>query len=119
MNGANSLKQTFDEVALLYNAVRPRYPEALFSTLIDITNLGANAKLLEIGAGTGQATKPLAEDGFQITAIELGSSLAEVAKQELRDYTNVQVINTSFEEAEFLPLTWCLQPLLFIGLIRR
>lgn len=106
MNGANSLKQTFDEVAILYNAVRPRYPEALFSTLIDITNLGANAKLLEIGAGTGQATKPLAEDGFQITAIELGSSLAEVAKQELRDYTNVQVINTSFEEAEFLPRTF-------------
>lgn len=106
MNDTNSLKRTFDEVALLYNAVRPRYPGALFSTLIDITHIDADATLLEIGAGTGQATKPLAQKGFQITAVELGHSLATVAKHELASYANVQVINTSFEEADFLPKTF-------------
>jgi SAM-dependent methyltransferase len=103
MNDTNLLKQTFDEVALLYNTARPRYPDALFSTLIDITNIGADATLLEIGAGTGQATQPLAQKGFQITAVELGQSLAEVAKNELHNYKNVQVLNTSFEAADFFP----------------
>jgi len=106
MNNINPLKQTFDEIALLYNAVRPRYPGELFSTLIDITHIDEDSTLLEIGAGTGQATKPLAQKGFQITAVELGSSLAEVAKSELKDYTKVQVVNTSFEEADFLPETF-------------
>jgi len=103
MNDTNSLRQTFDEAALLYNAARPRYPDALFSTLIDITNIGADATLLEIGAGTGQATQPLAQKGFKITAVELGQSLAEIAKNELRNYKNVQVLNTSFEAAVFSP----------------
>lgn len=103
MNDTNSLKKTFDEVALLYNEVRPRYPEELFATMIDITGVDTDATLLEIGAGTGQATKTLAQKGFQITAVELGHSLAEVAKRELEDYPNVQVVNSSFEEAELLP----------------
>ncbi|MES1219199.1 MAG: class I SAM-dependent methyltransferase [Bacteroidota bacterium] len=102
----NSPKQIFDKVALLYNAVRPRYPEELFSALIDVAGLHQDAALLEIGPGTGQATKPLAEKGFQITAVESGYSLAEVAKMELKDYSNVQVINTSFEEADFLPASF-------------
>jgi SAM-dependent methyltransferase len=106
MNDTNLLKQAFDEVASLYNAVRPRYPQELFSTLIDNTHLEIDATLLEIGAGTGQATKPLAQRGFQITAVELGYSLAEVAKSELEEYTNVQVLNTSFEEADFFPKTF-------------
>lgn len=94
----SSRRQTFDEVALLYNEARPRYPAELFDTLIDIVGLGTNAKLLEIGPGTGQATKPLAQRGFDITAIELGASLAEVAKHELHDYNNVKVLTGAFEQ---------------------
>ena len=95
----NSLRQTFDEVALLYNEARPRYPDKLFSTLIDLTDLDADATLLEIGPGTGQATKPLAQKGFKITAIELGNALAAVARHELINYKNVQILNVSFEKA--------------------
>jgi SAM-dependent methyltransferase len=103
MSSDKTLRQTFDEVALLYNEARPRYPDDLFLTLMDVTKLDANAALLEIGAGTGQATIPLAQKNFQITAVELGQSLADVARHELQKYKNVQVLNTSFEEAVFLP----------------
>lgn len=96
----SSLRHTFDEVALLYNKARPYYPGALFSTLISVTGLDKNSKLLEIGPGTGQATKPLAEKGFHITAVELGVALAEVAKYELRNYKNVQIFTGSYEEIE-------------------
>src|SRR5689334_14109367 len=98
MSQDNSLKHTFDEVAALYNIARPRYPEKLFSTLIEVTGLHGNSKLLEIGPGTGQATKPLAKRGFDITAIELGAALSEVAKYELLDYKNVRVYTGAFEE---------------------
>ena len=98
MNENNFLRQTFDEVALLYNAARPCYPDELFSTLIDITDLHESSRLLEIGAGTGQATKPLAKKGFDITAIELGVAMAEVAKYELRDHRNVRIVTGAFEE---------------------
>jgi hypothetical protein len=32
-------RSTFDEVAELYDAIRPRYPEVLFAALITITGL--------------------------------------------------------------------------------
>jgi len=98
MTRNNSLRHTFDEVALLYNEARPRYPDELFSVLIDVTGLHKGSKLLEIGPGTGQATKPLAKKGFDITAVELGSALAEVARHELHDYKNVQILTGAFEE---------------------
>ena len=104
MTEFNFLRQTFDEVPLLYNEVRPGYPDELFSTLIDVTGLHKDSKLLEIGPGTGQATKPLAKKGFEITAVELGNSLTELAKYELRHYNNVQVFPGAFEEIE-LPAT--------------
>ena len=98
MTGYNSLRQTFDEVALLYNDARPCYPDELISTLIAVTNLHKASTLLEIGPGTGQATKPLAKQGFNITCIELGAALAEVAKYELQDYKNVKILVDAFEE---------------------
>jgi len=104
MTRNNTLRQTFDEVASLYNEARPCYPNELFSVLIDVTGLHKDAKLLEIGPGTGQATKSLAEKGFDIIAIELGVALAEVAKYELRDYKKVQIITGAFEEIT-LPAT--------------
>jgi SAM-dependent methyltransferase len=99
MSENNSLRQTFDQVALRYHEARPRYPDDLFSVLIDVTGLHQNSKLLEIGPGTGQATKSLAEKGFDITAIELGATLAEVARHELRDHKNVRIITDAFEKA--------------------
>jgi ubiquinone/menaquinone biosynthesis C-methylase UbiE len=98
MTDQHSLRHTFNEAASIYNEARPRYPDDLFSALIDSTEISRGAKLLEIGPGTGQATKPLAERGFDITAVELGEALAEIAKQELRDYKNIQIIKGAFEE---------------------
>lgn len=91
---------TFDNEAELYHAVRPNYPEELFETLITDTKLDKNARLLEIGPGTGQATKPLAEHGYHITAIELGENLFRVAKEKLAEFSNVELILGDYETIE-------------------
>ncbi|AEV99791.1 hypothetical protein A4D02_26110 [Niastella koreensis] len=98
MTDNNLLKRTFDEVALLYNEIRPRYPDRLFLTLIEEAGLQPGSTLLEIGPGTGQATRPLAVNGFKITAVELGAGLADVARYELQEFKNVQIITGAFEE---------------------
>jgi SAM-dependent methyltransferase len=93
-------KSTFDDVAELYDAIRPRYPEALFAELVRGAELQPDARLLEIAPGTGQATLPLAQRGYRITAVELGASMARVARDRLAAYPNVAVVNASFEAVD-------------------
>jgi SAM-dependent methyltransferase len=90
----------FDEVAELYDAIRPRYPEALFAQLIRVANLRWNAQFLEIASGTGQATLPLARRGYRITCMELGREMARVARKKLRPFPNVDIVNAPFEEVQ-------------------
>jgi SAM-dependent methyltransferase len=93
-------RSTFDDVAELYDASRPRYPDALFAELVRRAELQPDARLLEIAPGTGQATLPLAQRGYRITAVELGASMARVARDRLAAYPNVAVVNASFEAAD-------------------
>lgn len=52
---------TFDQVADRYDAARPHYPEDLFDARVELTltALEPGARLLEVGCGTGKATRPL------------------------------------------------------------
>jgi SAM-dependent methyltransferase len=102
----DTLKQTFDAEAELYNEMRPTYPEEVFDTLVTSTGIDGDARLLEVGPGTGQATKSLAARGFSIVAVELGKELAAVARRELAQYKNVEVITGAFEDVELAPLSF-------------
>jgi ubiquinone/menaquinone biosynthesis C-methylase UbiE len=90
----------FDKVAELYDAIRPHYPEALFARLVRVAGLKSNAQLLEIATGTGQATLSLAKRGYRITGVELGEEMARIARNSLRAYPSVHIVNASFEEAQ-------------------
>ena len=62
----------FDLVAEQYDRARPTYPAALFDDIVALSGVPDGGRVLEIGCGTGQATRPMAERGYRITAIELG-----------------------------------------------
>lgn len=95
-----ALRETFDTSAEWYDRARPDYPTELFEDLIAIAALRSEHRLLEVGCGTGKATRPLAERGFHLVALELGENLARVARRNLADYPNVEVVNSTFEEWE-------------------
>jgi SAM-dependent methyltransferase len=97
---AEWLRRTFDEDALLYDRSRPTYPPELIDDLIDMGGLGAAGRVLEIGCGTGQATRPLARRGHHIDCVELGANLAAVARERLSDFGDVRVITADFETWE-------------------
>src|SRR5438067_2038100 len=96
------LRGGFDDDAVAFDRTRPVCPPELFDDLVRLGNLATGAQLVEVGAGTGQATLPLAERGLALTAIELGPELAEVAGAKLARFESVKVLTGSFEAWEHL-----------------
>jgi SAM-dependent methyltransferase len=92
------LGRLFDEVPDLYDRVRPGYPGELFADLVAITGMGGGSRVLEVGCGTGQATRSLAALGLPVTAIEPGAGMAALAHQRLAAFPHVEVENSTFEE---------------------
>jgi SAM-dependent methyltransferase len=91
------LRATFDSVAAAYDRARPVAPPEVFDDLVALTGLSDGADLLEIGCGTGQATLPMAERGYTITAVELGADLADACRRKVAGFpVNVEV--ATFEE---------------------
>jgi SAM-dependent methyltransferase len=91
------LGSVFNEVPELYDRVRPGYPDELFADLATITGLGERSSVLEVGGGTGQATRPLAALGSAVIAIEPGVEMAALARQRLAAFSNVDVETSTFE----------------------
>ncbi|MBV9580242.1 MAG: class I SAM-dependent methyltransferase [Chloroflexi bacterium] len=91
------LRATFDAAAERYARARPGYPARLFDDVVQLVGLEPGARVLEIGCGTGQATRPLAERGFRIVAVELGAALAAVARRNLAAFPSVEVVVGAFE----------------------
>jgi len=91
------LRAAFEQVPELYDRARPNYPPEVFDDLAELAQPQEAARIVEIGCGTGQATLPLAERGYEITCVELGEQLATVARRKLTRFPNVEVINANFE----------------------
>jgi SAM-dependent methyltransferase len=92
------LRRIFDEDADRYDRARPHYPVALFDDLATLADLTAASEVLEIGCGTGQATRPLAERGYRVLALEQGAALAAVARRRLSRFPGVEVVTVAFED---------------------
>jgi SAM-dependent methyltransferase len=92
------LARVFNEIPELYDRVRPGYPDELLADLVTITGMGKSSALLEVGCGTGQATRSLAALGCSVTAVEAGADLAALARQRLAAFGNVTVETSPFEQ---------------------
>ncbi|MGY3448195.1 class I SAM-dependent methyltransferase [Bradyrhizobium sp. USDA 4353] len=88
---------TFDQVANAYRTSRPGYPEALIDDVISFANLEPTDAALEIGCGTGQATKSFAKRGLQIVAIDPGPAMIRSAREALASFANVKLAEATFE----------------------
>ncbi|MCU1504480.1 MAG: putative methyltransferase [Ilumatobacteraceae bacterium] len=87
----------FNEAPALYERVRPLYADELFTDLVAVTGVDATSSVLEFGCGTGQATRPLAQLGCHVTAIEPGVEMAELTRQRMADLADVAIETATFE----------------------
>jgi SAM-dependent methyltransferase len=92
------LGRVFNEVPELYDRVRPAYPDELFADLVAITGMDERSRVLEVGCGTGQATRSLAALGCPVTAVEPGAGMAALARQRLAAIRDAEVEISTFEE---------------------
>lgn len=86
---------SFGAVAEAYERYRPGYPAELFEVVTEYAG-GPVRTALEIGAGTGKATRLFARHGVEVTATEPDAAMLA----ELRRHVpaGVRTVNAAFEE---------------------
>lgn len=88
----------FDEITENYDKIRPMFPNKLFADVLEYAGTGAGKKALEIGAGTGKATKPFLDAGYNVTAVELSKNMAAFLQRHFGENERFRVRVAAFED---------------------
>jgi SAM-dependent methyltransferase len=88
---------TFGRVAELYEHVRPSYPPELVDEVAAYAPLGPGDRILDVGAGTGKATRLFAGRGQEVVALEPSDEMAAVARETLGGLADTSVVQAEFE----------------------
>jgi ubiquinone/menaquinone biosynthesis C-methylase UbiE len=98
-SAAGHYGKVFDEIAAEYDRHRPAYPDELVDQACRVAGIGSGDLVLEVGCGSGQLTCSLAGRGLRVTALEPGTSLISLARQNLEGAGEVEFVNAQFEDA--------------------
>lgn len=86
--------QVFGSVAEQYERARPSYPDALVA---DLVALAPKGHVVEIGAGTGKATRLVAPHVSELLAVEPDPAMAAVLARICTPWPHVGIETTAFE----------------------
>lgn len=84
--------------ATLYSKLRTGYCPQLFNDIKRILNLDCCSSIMDVGAGTGQASHPFIEMGCNVVLVEPSDSMVKFLRNKYGNYSNVRIIKSSFEE---------------------
>lgn len=88
----------YSPVAEIYYSARPPYPASQISRAVALAQMSPKASVLEIGCGPGNATVAFAQYDFLMTCLEPDSDFCNLAQRHCAAYSNVEILNTTFEE---------------------
>jgi SAM-dependent methyltransferase len=91
-------RESFDGAAADYARYRAPYPDEVVGDVLHSSGIRAGTRVLEIGCGTGQLSVPLARAGAELVAVDLGASLARIARASLCPYPSARVEVSAFED---------------------
>jgi len=89
----------FDDIVEKYDRVRPEYPDELIEDIFKYSGSETSKRALEIGAGTGKATVPFLDAGYEVTSVEIGANMADFLAERFKGYGGFDVITSTFEDA--------------------
>src|SRR6266566_3621025 len=92
-SAARRYGRVFDEIAAEYDRHRPAYPDELIDQACRVAGIGSGDRVLEVGCGSGQLTRGLVARGLHVTALEPGTSLISLARQNLEGAGEVEFLN--------------------------
>lgn len=84
----------FSEKAEAYSKYRPKYPDEVIDFILKPFQHTNNFSAVDVGAGTGIASRILADRGIKVTAVEPNLPMIESAEP----HPNVDFINASAED---------------------
>jgi SAM-dependent methyltransferase len=90
-------RQLFGYDPASYDLARPGHPERVYEILTTRCGLARDADVLEVGPGTGQATRRLLERGASLVVVEPNERLADYLVTTFDE--RVVVLRTSLEDA--------------------
>ena len=98
-------RRLFGEDPEAYDFARPGHPDGVFEVLVERCGLHPGTGVLEIGPGTGQATRRLLELGADpLVAVEPDPAFTRY----LRERLGVDVREETLEDVELLPAAFAL-----------
>ncbi len=108
MLGANTMSKTntrenkdvFQNIIDDYETARPGYPADLYRDIVEYAGLHEDAKILEIGAGPGQATDFFVKSRYDITSLEITEKQTRYLNEKYTDFPNFHGVCAKFEDFE-------------------
>lgn len=98
MNIMDEKRKRFKNVIDEYDYARPTYPIALYDRIQIFSNIGSASKILEVGAGTGQATDLFLSHGHRLDLIEVSDKQVAFLKKKYSQCANIRVYQEYFED---------------------
>ncbi len=95
-NSQREARLVFGEDAERYDRARPAYPAELVDTLVGL--VGAGARVVDVGCGTGKAACLLAERGLVGVGVEPHPAMAALARANLAPWPGWRVDGAGFED---------------------
>ncbi len=97
MGRPGDIRLSFDQAVEIYDEIRPSYPAEVFDALFEL--LPSEPEIMEVGPGTGKATRDLLARGASVHAIEIGSAMAAALRSNLPS-DRLRVTVGDFEQLE-------------------
>lgn len=98
MNIMDVKKNLFKNVISDYEFGRPKYPEELYEEIRRFSGIGPTSEILEVGAGTGQATDLFASHGHKVDLLEISDEQVAYLKEKYKNCPNIAIYKDYFEE---------------------
>lgn len=87
----------FTGKAEIYSSHRPTYPQQIYTFLLGEAGIKAGDAIADIGAGTGIFSKPLAERGCKVYAVEPNADMRRIAARSTSGLTGFLLVDGTAE----------------------
>jgi SAM-dependent methyltransferase len=98
MSSDRPLGEVFDSIAEDYDEVREGYSTEIVASALQRGRLGAGARVLEVGCGTGKLTEVLVALGLRVDAVDPGARMIAAARRRVRSVDRVTFHVGRFED---------------------
>lgn len=93
-----AFEKTFDNSSTDYEQSRPVYVKEIYEDMFRYKPIDSDSYVLEIGVGTGKATRLILDTQCHLIGIEPGEQLAVLAQEKYRSYANFSLYHQTLQD---------------------